>query len=146
MMVGVVKPGADLLGDVDDVVGRQRLALVHHAVQRDTLDVLHGDVEQAVLFAGVVNSDDVAVVEHPGQPRLILEAAQHLVGFQAVHVESHGLERDGAFDGRVDGLVHPSHRAFAQLARDLVAADLFDRLARFHRPYVQRSAGTVIPS
>src|SRR5882724_354204 len=140
-MVRVVKPGADLLRDVDDVFRGQRLALIEHAMQRDPLDVFHGDVEQAVLLARVVNRDDVAVVENAREARLVLEPAQHLVGLQAVHVEAHGLERDRSSNGRVDGLVHPAHRAFTQLTRDLVAADFFDRLARFHRP-LRRSGRT----
>src|SRR5207249_9130338 len=89
----------------------------------------------------VVDGDNVAVVEDARQPRFVLEAAQHLVGLESVHVEPHGLERDSAANGRVDGLVYPAHRAFTQLTRDLVAADFFDRLARFHRP-LRRSGRT----
>src|SRR5947199_3947529 len=101
VMMRVVEPGADLLGDIDDLFGRERLALVENTVEGDALDVLHGDVEESVLLTGVVDGDDVAVVENAGKTRLILEATQHLVGLEAVHVEPHGLERDGASDGRV---------------------------------------------
>ena len=59
------------------------------------MDELHGHVEQAVVLAGVINSDNVGMVENPGGARLMTKAAKQFIAFQTLHVQPHGLQGDG---------------------------------------------------
>src|SRR5262249_3036604 len=91
-----------------------------------------GDVALARSIAGLVEGEDVAVIEPARQSRFVLEAPQHLVGLQTVDVEPHGLERDRASDGGIDRFVDAAHGPTAEFTADLVAPDFFRRFD-FHR-------------
>ena len=90
-------------------------------------DVLHRDEEKALELAGIVNGDDVGMLQHARQPSLIAKALQKLFGVGAVHVEPRSLEGDGASDVGIGGLVNHSHGAFAQGAYDFIAPDFGQR-------------------
>src|SRR5690348_16859519 len=98
-------------------------------MQRGAFNELHGDVKDAVLLAGVIDGDDVGMVQHPGGARFILETAHHFLRVQSVDVEPHGLERYHSANGRIHGLVHDAHGAAPQLTGNLVSAN---RLYRHH--------------
>jgi hypothetical protein len=61
------------------------------------------------------------VVEAPGGLDLLLEALLVLLELLLREVQVDRLDRDGAIDDRVDGLVHGAHRTLADLRDDLVA-------------------------
>ena len=122
--VGVVEAGTDLAHDVDNFLHRQRAMLAEQPMQGLALDVLHGDVEDAILLAGVVDGDDVGMIERTRRARLVAEAAQQVFGIQAVGVQPRGLDGHGAADVGVGGLVHHPHGALPQFPRDVVTPDL----------------------
>ena len=94
----------------------------HDLLQRVAVDVLHRDVVDAVLLAGVVDRHDVRVVELRGALGLAQEVLQRL-RILLQRVGQH-LERDDAVEHGVLGLVDDAHAAAAELAEDLVAARL----------------------
>src|SRR5262249_13788703 len=107
-------------------------------IERLAFDVFHGHVKQAIDFAGVVDGDDVGMVEHTGQAGLVAKARQQLVALRPLHVQAHGFERDRAADGRVQGLVHYAHGAPAELANYLIAPDFFQSHSCAHMASNQR--------
>ena len=128
---GAIQPGANLARDGDDLVHRQLVLLGQQLVQRLALDILHGDVEQAIGLAGVENGDDMWMEQHTRQPRLVAKALEQFFGVGAVDIQPRCLQRHRAANGGVGGFVHHSHGALAQRPGDLVAADFGGRHAGF---------------
>ena len=58
-------------------------------MQRGAFNELHGDVENSVLLAGVVNGNDVGMIEDARRARFILETAHHFLRVQSMDVEPH---------------------------------------------------------
>src|SRR5437763_7818892 len=96
-------------------------------MEGSALDIFHGDVNHAVLLAGVIDGYDIGMAEHPGGAGLILEAAQNILGFQAMNVHAHGFQRNGASNGGIQRLVNHTHGTAAQLRDDLVSTDSLQR-------------------
>ena len=87
-------------------------------------DVVHGDIGQVVLFADVVDGDDMRMAKAPGGLRLLKEALAHRLQLATVELvgQRQGLDGHGAADARVAAQIHRAHGAAAQLVFDLVAA------------------------
>ena len=86
------------------------------------LDVAHGDVEDAVLVARVVDRDDVRVVERRGGPRLAHEPlAEALVVCELLGQE---LQRDLVPEAGVLGAIDDAHPAAAEQRLDPVPGEL----------------------
>ena len=128
---GAIQAGANLARDGDDLVYRQLVLLGQQLVQRLALDILHGDVEQAIGLAGVENGDDMWMEQHARQPRLVAKALEQLFGVGAVDIQPRCLQRHRAANGGVGGFVHHPHGALAQGSGDFVAADFGGRHAGF---------------
>ena len=104
-------------------------ALLHALAQVGALEQLHREVRDAVVLAEVVGGDDVRMVELARGLGLEQEALLVLRAPVGVLVQDDGLQRDHAVEVRILGLVDDAHRAAAELAEDLVAADLLRVLA-----------------
>src|SRR5207248_461121 len=85
--------------------------------QRLSFEELHDDVGRARVAADVVDGEDVGMVEVTGGEGLLLEAAE-LVGRGRIG-RAQQLERYGAREPRVEGLVDVTHRARAEERNDL---------------------------
>ena len=137
--------------------GFRRLArvqrLLPHAIgQRAALDQRHGNIEDAVDLARIVDRADVRVADLGQGLPFALEAAAH--GRVGGHVEAGDLQRHVAVQIGMIGAVDPAHRPLADEAADLITAE---RLARgqglagvsLGRPRVEgvarRSRGKVSP-
>ena len=97
-------------------------AIAEQLVEVGAFDELHGDERMSVDFTEVVDRDDVRVLQRPGRLCLAKEPrAQVLVARDGV---AHHFDRDRAVEHRVDAAIDDAHRAFADLADDLVFADL----------------------
>jgi hypothetical protein len=92
-------------------------------LQRLSLDVLHRHVEHAILFSGVIDGDNVGMVEYAGGAGFVLETAHHFLRVQSVDVEPHRFKCYGPADCGIQRLVHDAHRAAAQLAGYLISAN-----------------------
>ena len=87
---------------------------------------LHGNVRGAVVFARVVDRDDVRVIEPPRHFRLAEELGPRLFDLVGVELgrERNRLQGDLAVDHRVERAVDDAHRALAELVDDLVTTQL----------------------
>ena len=116
---------SEAVGDLDRVV--DRLALGQSAsgkprAQRLALEQLRDDIGLALEGADVVDRQDVGVVQGPGRLRLLLEAAQPLR--IARERRRQHLDRDVPLESLVARPVHLAHSSGANLAEDLVGAEL----------------------
>ena len=86
-----------------------------------SVDPSRGDVHGAALLPGLVQRDDVGVVERGQRPGL---AAQSLTDHRvARHLGVHKLERDGPVQAQLAGSVEHADTAGAHNALDLIAGD-----------------------
>src|SRR5260370_8770225 len=99
-------------------------------MQGGALNKFHGDVEHSILLAGVVDGDNIGMVEHARGAGLVLEAAEKLAAIKTVSVQPHGLESHRAADGWVVGLVSHTHTPPPQFAH----ASLSPYRLRRHTP------------
>ena len=114
--------GARDLGDDADRVRRVQTAALEALVQVAPLDVAHGDEEEVVGRPGLVDRDDVRMVDRRGQLRLAQEAvAERLVLGEA---GSQQLERNLPLEPQILGQVDDAHAAPAQQRLDPIAGEL----------------------
>jgi hypothetical protein len=91
------------------------------AAQVDAVDVLHGDVEQPVRLAGVVDRHHVGVGDLPAKAGLAQEAGAE--GLVVGEVLAQQLERDVPPEAELLGAVHDAHAAPADQLDQAVAGD-----------------------
>ena len=125
----VIQPAANLPRKLQHFFRRQDALFRQQFMQRGAFNELHGDVENSVLLAGVINGNDVGMIEDARRARFILETAHHFLRVQSVDVEPHRFKRYGPPDRRVQRLVHNAHGAATKLTGNLVSAN---RLNRHH--------------
>ncbi len=116
--VGVVQGVGDPPRDAHRVPHRQAALPPEPVAERPGLDVGHGVPEPAVIVAGVVDRQDVGVVEPGGEPDLAEEA---LRGYGGGKLRVHELEHDRPGVPEVLHQVHRRHAAPAELALEAVA-------------------------
>ena len=109
------------LDAVLDGLARAERARRHPVAQRLALQQLRDDVGRAVVLAGVVDGDDVGVVEGAGGFGLVLEAAQALGVLGEVGVDD--LERYVAGKPLVTRAIDLAHPALAEQGQHLVRPD-----------------------
>ncbi len=153
LLVRVVERVQDLRHDAHDVGDAEALVRLEARLQLASLDELHRDVPDACFLAEIVDRHDVRVVEAARRVRLAAKAVDHLDRVLAGElVLADRLQRDDALDHRIVGFVDDAHRAAADLAPDLVLADVVDvwhaslparkqRRRRRRRPDLSPSAG-----
>ena len=85
-------------------------------VQRGTFEILHREVGDIGIFAGIVNRDDIRVVQATCRfrftPELILGRVE--IGIAEFFGQRDRLDRYLAVDVRIEAQVHGGHRAAAQ--------------------------------
>ena len=123
-MRGVERVG-DLRGDRDGARGCERALAPEQRLEVDPVHVAHRDEQAAVCLAGLVDRNDVRVVEARGEPRLPQHPlAEPLVIGEAFAQE---LQGDGALEPHVERAVHLAHAAAPGKSTDLVAGDELTR-------------------
>src|ERR1700719_3152043 len=102
----------------------KRVAAVKQRLQALTFHQLHGDVVEAVFFAGVENHHDVRMCQQTRGARFGLEPRQEFGARKscAFFAQPDGFDRHGAPDHRVHSLVNDTHRAAAQFTNDFVSS------------------------
>jgi hypothetical protein len=121
-LVREVEPPADVHRHAGLLLDRETVDRHHRLAEVDALDVLHGDVVDALHLADLEDRHDVRVLQAGGGARLALEAGEGVLAGQ--ERGGHGLERDLALEDRVLGQVHLAHGAVAELRLDLELAEL----------------------
>jgi len=119
-----MEPLTDLDHQVELVFQGEGLPLGDHVLELLPVQELHDDEEPAVVFAQVVDRDDVGVAQRRAGLGLAVEARLQLVG--GVAVAGDDLEGDMPAEPGVPGLVHGAHAPAADPFDDLVPADLLD--------------------
>ena len=109
--VGVrrVERGAHLVEDDERLVGLQAAAAGDECGEVDTLDVAHGDVEDALCLSRVVDRDDVRVLEGGSRSPLLLEPLPVAGGLGQFRREN--LERDPPPELQLLGEIDHAHSA-----------------------------------
>ena len=107
-------------GQLQQPLSLQRAA-GNHVLQRDPIQVFHGDEPEAVVVRDLVDGADVGMVQGGGGPGFAAEAFQRLRIVR--HFIGQELEGDEAAEHRVLGLVHHAHAAATQLLLDTVMGD-----------------------
>jgi hypothetical protein len=109
---------ADMLEQLDPRAKREPTAI---AVVRDrqAVDVLHDEVEAAVLAAGVEQLGDVWVVQRSENAALLFEARDQIIGLIG---RIDDFDRDLAAEGAVgsSSQIHPAHATRANHSHDFV--------------------------
>ena len=82
--------------------------------------ILHHQIEQAVVIALVEHRDHVGMGQSCGRPSFALESPSEL--FVITHARMHDLDRNGAVQAGVAGLIDRRHSAAGNPAADQVAA------------------------
>ena len=119
--MGRIQRDRDLREDADRV-RRVQAAALQALLQVTPLDVAHGDEEEALGRPGLVDRDDVRMVDRCGQLRLAQEAvAERLVLGEA---GSEQLERNPPLEPQILGQVDDAHPAEAQQRLDPIAGEL----------------------
>ena len=128
--MGGVERRGDLADDPERAPERQPPLLPDQRLQVGAVHEGHRDIEQAVLLAGVVDRDDVRVVERGGKPGLAQEAVAE-VGLADPGREQ--LQRREAAEPDVLGPVDDARAAAADLLEDAVSPELrADALVELH--------------
>jgi len=120
LLVGVGQCAAALYGDVNDLLFRERRPLLDDPLEVWFGEALHHDVVDVAVHTGVVDLDDVGVVELGGRVGLPSEAC-HGVGAGGDLVAQH---LDGHLSGEreVHSAPYEGHSAFADHGIQSVAA------------------------
>ena len=126
----------ELPGDVHEPFRRDAPAFLDDLVEIFAFHEHHGDELDATDIAQIVNPQNVAMRDAAGQLQFLLKP-QHRVGI-AGQLTAHQLERNGAIEFVVPGLINLSHAAFADQRFDGVARP--ERGAGAHR-FCQHGGG-----
>ena len=116
-----VDSARDLQQEPPEPIGGEGPVLAHLGGEVVPVDEAHRDEERAVLLAGLVDRDDMRVLEGGRHARLALEALAELrVGRELGHDD---LERHAATQATVDRKVDHAHAAPPDFALYVVGAE-----------------------
>src|SRR5437660_520670 len=114
------KSGANLLDDVQSLVGRQLTALAEQAAQVLPNDVFHSDEFNSAGFADIEDANDVLMCYLASKQKFLLKALDYLRIFRKIRTDA--FQGDDAINVAVVGFVHRAHAAQAQHLLNLEAA------------------------
>ena len=135
LAVGVLERIAQRDPDRDDVAVREP-PLAEQLIERRAADELGDQVGAVVVSPGLVERDDVRVLEPRGRLRLALETAR------VDALAQHDLDRHLAVEALVVGLPHRAEAAGAEPALQAVAPEHDRRLAVRLRRLARRLGGS----
>ena len=121
VLVRRVERSSELGDDVDGAVGVQSALGAQEPPEVRALDVAHGDVEQAIDLARVVDRDDARMLGRRRQSRLTQEARTE--PSVVAYIAGEQLERDVALKPEVLCPVHHSHAAVTEQFGEAVLAE-----------------------
>ena len=116
--MGRLQRPADLLRDLDRLLRRQLLFLLHEGAQVLPGDELHGDKLHPFAFAQVVNANHVLMRNLMRQAQFLLEALNDCR--VASQIWADHFQRDGTIELPVRSFVNRAHAALAKQLDDLV--------------------------
>src|SRR3954453_3886395 len=120
--VGYAQGSGDLTDNRHRSLDGERSLFFEHAFEIRAVDVPHGDVEHAVDFAGLVDRDDIRVVEGGSVARLPEEPIAERIVFTQLRV--HELQRNPPAETEMLSAVDDAHATTADQAFQTVAREL----------------------
>ena len=149
--VGVVEGVAELQAELDDGAGRQGAA-EEEVVGGAAVDALHGDVDEAVEHADVVDVDDVGVVQAGAEAGLVQEGVVAVGAGLEEDLERDGLAETGGAEelGAEDAPAAAGAEDLGQLvpapkAGQVVFSPAMDGVGRHGRPSLNDPSPTCSP-
>ena len=91
--------------------------------QRHAFDQLHRDVAIGVNDAGLVDGDDVRMIERGGEGRFAKQAIERRRRRRGDEHAANHFQRDVARQAWIVGAIHLAHAARPELRHDLVRTD-----------------------
>ena len=125
-----VERARDLVEDVQGTLERQRAIRVEVLAQVGAIDVAHGDVVVAVRLVGLVDRDDVRVVDASGHARFAYKALAEALVLRELGREQ--LERHLPAEVHVLGAVDDAHAATPYVVLDPVRTEVRSNLHLRH--------------
>ncbi len=121
--VGKLEGAAGLLHDAEDAGNGEGVAGIEERLEAFALDEFHGDVEEAVFFAGIVDDHDVGMGEESGGAGFGLETGEKFGAAEAgaLFAKADSFDGDGAADDGVRGAIDDTHGATAEFTENFVA-------------------------
>ncbi len=99
-------------------------AAIHEFAHACAFDEFHHDEGVGVVLAVFVDADDIGMQQPACGNRFVLEARHRLLDqIRIDQVLAYRLDRDDAFDARIESLVDDPHRALAEDALNVVFPD-----------------------
>jgi hypothetical protein len=125
-VVSELEGATGLLHDAENAGNRKRMAGIEESLEALALDEFHGDVIEAIFFAGVVHDNDVGMGEESSGASFGLEAGEKLRAAEAgaFFTETDGFDGNGAADDGVGGAIDDTHSAAAEFTENFVASCL----------------------
>ena len=111
----------ELLEQIDGPAWLERPLLEQNLAQVGAGDVVHHEEQHSFVLAGVMDADDVGVVQRGGDPHLALESLAELLVLGQLGGEH--LQRVDPVQRDVSRAVHDAHAAAADQLIDAVAPD-----------------------
>ena len=84
------------------------------------MDVFHGDVQQVIGYADIVDGDDIGVVERSKDPAFGNEPLGQVFGLVSLQLVQN-LQHHGPLQGFLDGEIHRRHAPLADFSLDDIA-------------------------
>src|SRR2546430_2662199 len=125
--VGVIQSDGGLPEDAQQRIFIDNVSIIQNFFQRRTVDKLHENVRETVLFGDVVNGDDVGMGKHAGRLRFTKEPlAQTLtLGLVGKVQQPNRFYSDDAADGGILSPINDPGRTPSKFILYSVSADLF---------------------
>ncbi len=120
-IVNVLQPVGRLPDVLNGLRPRQRAAFADEPYEVVPRDVLQYEVRERRVQPGVIQADDVRVVQSGGSPGLALEPLPHV--WVSEGRGGNHLQRHDAIQGRLAGAVDDAHAPLAQHLQHLEAGD-----------------------
>ena len=112
--------------NADHPVHGQQLVDSAILFERETVDVLHGQISEIIFNDGFVNLNNIGVIEALGDHALVLKELAHAPRHgRTILPEADHLDGDLAIGIRVITEVYRGGRALAELANHPIFADFF---------------------
>jgi len=134
-LVSELEGAAGLFHDAQNAGQGKGVTIVEERLEAAALYEFHGDVVEAVFFAGIENDHDIGMGQKTGGARFRLKSGEKLGASKAgaFGAELDGFDSDGAADDGVRSLVDDTHGTAAQFTDDFVTSGLRKRGHRYVR-------------
>ena len=117
----IIQRFTDLLNDGNRLINRNHVIAFQHVLHRFAVNILHGEIENALVLADRVSLHDIGMIQLCRGARLLDESDDE---FRIVRIVfSQNLESGGAVEGNLVRKIDDSHSASADFTQNDEIAD-----------------------